>query len=164
LASAPEGQGGNITLNTPVFFGFGYRPGVSETDYAILDGNNRADINASGAIASGNITTPDTSFVQNSLTELPANVIDTGTLVANSCIDKSDRQQGNFIITGSGGLPTRPGDTTASSYPTGTVRSVGGDRVTDSANRLWQIGDPIVEPQGAYRLPNGQLILSRECK
>ncbi|MBE9193163.1 filamentous hemagglutinin N-terminal domain-containing protein [Gloeocapsopsis crepidinum LEGE 06123] len=164
LASAPEGQGGNITLNTPVFFGFGYRPGNSETDYAILDGNNRVDVNATGAIASGNITTPDTTFVQNSLTELPANVIDTGTLVANSCIARSsDRQQGNFIITGNGGLPTRPGDITASSYPTGTVRSIPSDRAID-ASRPWQIGDPIVEPQGAYRLPNGQLILSRECK
>jgi filamentous hemagglutinin family protein len=163
LAFAPEGQGGNITLNTPVFFGFGYRPGGSETDYAILDGNDRVDVNASGAIASGNITTPDTTFVQNSLTELPANVVDTNTLVANSCIARSsDRQQGNFIITGSGGLPTRPGDITASSYPTGSVRSIGSDRTTD-ANRPWQIGDPIIEPQGAYRLPNGQLILSREC-
>ncbi|AFZ30818.1 filamentous hemagglutinin family outer membrane protein [Gloeocapsa sp. PCC 7428] len=163
LAFAAEGQGGNITLNTPVFFGFGYRPGASRTDYAILDGNDRVDVNATGAIASGNITTPDTTLVQNSLTELPANVIDTGTLVANSCIARgSDRQQGNFIITASGGLPTRPGDTTASSYPTGTVRSVSGDRAPD-ASRPWQIGDPIVEPQGAYRLPNGQLVLSREC-
>jgi len=162
LAFAAEGQGGNITLNTPVFFGFGYRPGASETDYAILDGNDRVDLNASGAIASGNITTPDTTFIQNSLTELPANVIDTGTLVANSCIARgSDRSTGSFIITGTGGLPTRPGDNTASSYPTGTVRSTS-DRATD-AIRSWKIGDPIVEPQGAYRLPNGQLVLSREC-
>ncbi|MBE9190520.1 filamentous hemagglutinin N-terminal domain-containing protein [Gloeocapsopsis crepidinum LEGE 06123] len=163
LAFAAKGQGGNIILNTPVFFGFGYRPGASGTDYAILDRNDRVDVNASGAIASGNITTPDTTFVQNSLTELPENVIDTGTLVANSCIARSsDRQQGNFIITGSGGLPTRPGDASVSSYPTGTVRSVASDRATD-ANCPWQIGDPIVEPQGAYRLPNGQLVLSREC-
>jgi len=159
LAFAAEGQGGNITLNTPVFFGFGYRPGASETDYAILDGNNRVDINASGAIASGNITTPDTTFIQNSLTELPENVLNANTLVANSCIARSDRQQGTFIITGSGGLPTRPGDNTASSYPTGTVRPVR----TTNASRSWRIGDPIVEPQGAYRLPNGQLVLSREC-
>ncbi|MES1024220.1 filamentous hemagglutinin N-terminal domain-containing protein [Gloeocapsa sp. BRSZ] len=163
LAFAAEGQGGNITLNTPVFFGSSYRPGNPETDYAILDGNDRVDVNASGAIASGNITTPDTTFIQNSLTELPENVIDTNTLVANSCITRSsDRSTGNFIITGNGGLPTRPGDTTASSYPTGSVRAVSGDRATD-ASRPWQIGDPIVEPQGAYRLPNGQLVLSREC-
>ena len=30
-------------------------------------------------------------------------------------------------------------------------------------NRSWQQGDPIVEPQGVYRLPNGKLVLSREC-
>ncbi|PIG94619.1 hypothetical protein [Gloeocapsopsis sp. IPPAS B-1203] len=91
LAFAPEGQGGNITLNTPVFFGFGYRPGASETNYAILDGNNRVDVNASGAIASGNITTPDTTFVQNSLTELPEDVLDANTpvAIANKVISSS---------------------------------------------------------------------------
>ncbi|PIG94620.1 hypothetical protein [Gloeocapsopsis sp. IPPAS B-1203] len=36
-------------------------------------------------------------------------------------------------------------------------------RTTDASHRPWKIGDPIVEPQGAYRLPNGQLVLSREC-
>ncbi|MEG4010471.1 hypothetical protein QUA41_31220 [Microcoleus sp. Pol11C1] len=32
-----------------------------------------------------------------------------------------------------------------------------------SSNRSWQKGDPIVEPQGVYRLPNGKLVMSREC-
>ncbi|WNN91546.1 hypothetical protein [Gloeocapsopsis dulcis] len=58
----------------------------------------------SGAIASGNITQPNTSFIQNSLTELPANVIDPSILVANSCIARSDHSRGSFIITGTGGL------------------------------------------------------------
>ncbi|MUL37185.1 hypothetical protein [Gloeocapsopsis dulcis] len=42
------------------------------------------------------------------------------------------------------------------------VVSGGGDRTTD-ATHPWYIGDPIVEPQGVYRLPNGQLVLSCEC-
>jgi large exoprotein involved in heme utilization and adhesion len=34
---------------------------------------------------------------------------------------------------------------------------------TTNTNRPWQKGDPIVEPQGVYRLPNGKLVMSREC-
>jgi large exoprotein involved in heme utilization and adhesion len=45
-------------------------------------------------------------------------------------------------------IETLPGDST----PTNT-----------NPNRPWQKGDPIVEPQGVYRLPNGKLVLSREC-
>ncbi|MBR8840522.1 MAG: hypothetical protein DSM106950_42725 [Stigonema ocellatum SAG 48.90 = DSM 106950] len=87
-------------------------------------------------------------------------------LIANSCIVRSRKQQlGTFTITGAGGLPNRPGDVSVSSYPTGEVRSISGRdkgyRV--SASRPWHKGDPIVEPQGVYQLPNGHLVLSREC-
>ncbi len=30
-------------------------------------------------------------------------------------------------------------------------------------NSSWQIGDPIIEPQGVYQLPDGELVMSREC-
>ncbi|MEN9520088.1 MAG: hypothetical protein RLZZ381_2676, partial [Cyanobacteriota bacterium] len=29
--------------------------------------------------------------------------------------------------------------------------------------RPWKKGDPIIEPTGVYRLPNGELVMSREC-
>ncbi|MUG91021.1 hypothetical protein F7734_00270 [Scytonema sp. UIC 10036] len=80
--------------------------------------------------------------------------------IANSCIARSgSKLNGSFTITGSGGLPNRPGDVSVSSYATGDLSNVQGD----SASRLWQKGAPIVEPQGVYRLPSGQLVLSREC-
>ncbi|MBD2102240.1 filamentous hemagglutinin N-terminal domain-containing protein [Leptolyngbya sp. FACHB-261] len=162
IASAAEGAGGNITLATPIFFGFRYQP--NDPNSAInsntkLDGNGRVDINASGTLASGTISLPDISFLQNGLTQLPANLIDTSTLIANSCIARSQQQAGNFLITGAGSLPLRPGDT-LSPYPTGGVRSI---PARHNAARSWQPGDPIVEPAGAYRLANGQVMLSREC-
>ncbi|GAA6614755.1 hypothetical protein [Scytonema sp. NUACC26] len=122
------------------------------------------DINASGAL-SGIISLPDTSFIQNSLTELPDNSIDTNALIASSCIARSNQQKGTFVITGSGGLPNRPGDASVSLYSTGSVRSVpSSTRPSDnSVIRQWQKGDPIIEPQGVYQLPNGKLVLSREC-
>ncbi|MBD0328376.1 MAG: hypothetical protein ICV68_18315, partial [Pyrinomonadaceae bacterium] len=85
LAFARDGKGGDITLKTPIFFGFAYSPAPKGTDPDTLDHNNQVDINATGAVE-GVITIPDVSFIQNSLTELPDNQIDTDSLLANSCI------------------------------------------------------------------------------
>ncbi|MGF1535310.1 MAG: hypothetical protein ACFB4J_02330 [Elainellaceae cyanobacterium] len=32
------------------------------------------------------------------------------------------------------------------------------------AEQSWQPGDSIVEPQGVYQLPNGELVLSHNCQ
>ncbi|GAP94256.1 two-partner secretion domain-containing protein [Leptolyngbya sp. NIES-2104] len=162
LAFARDGRGGDITLNTPAFFGQDYRSTPRNTDPATLDNNNRVDINATGTVASGAILLPDTSFIQNSLTELPENQIDTNTLLANSCIVRRNQPiQGSFTITGTGGLPQRPGEAQGSSFPTVEIEALPGRELT--SHRVWQKGDAIVEPQGVYRLPNGKLVLSRNC-
>ncbi|MBF2019987.1 MAG: filamentous hemagglutinin N-terminal domain-containing protein [Hydrococcus sp. C42_A2020_068] len=159
LAFARDGRGGNITLATPVFFGSRFQSAPEGTDPNTLDGNDRVDINASGAVA-GAINLPDLTFLQNSITELPENVIDPESLIANSCVVPNRKQAGTFIFTGSGGLPVRPGDASISSYPTGEVRTVPNN---ESGKDSWQIGDPIVEAQGVYRLPNGRYLMSRQC-
>jgi len=162
LAYAPDGKGGDLNLNTPVFFGENYSPASSRNDPPItLDANNRVDVAASGII-----TTPDVSFIQNSLTQLPENQIDTDSLLANSCIVRRHQPtQGSFTITGTGGLPQRPGDAQMSSFPTVDIETLPSDSIPTNTNpnRSWQKGDPIVEPQGVYRLPNGKIVLSREC-
>ncbi|WP_181314464.1 filamentous hemagglutinin N-terminal domain-containing protein [Phormidesmis priestleyi] len=165
LSFAPYGRGGNITLNTRAFFGQNYRPAPRGTNsLTLVDGNDRVDINASGTV-SGVITLPDTTFIQNSLTQLSQNLTDPNTLLANSCIVRDRKQNGSFLITGSGGLPVRPGDAPPSSFPTGEVRSLPDPETQKTGNnRSWKLGDPIVEPQGIYRLPNGKLVMSRECE
>jgi large exoprotein involved in heme utilization and adhesion len=168
LAYAENGRGGDINLETPAFFGENYRPAPRNTDPRTLDRNNQVDVNADAAAAanSGTITRPDTSFIQNSLTELPENQIDTDSLLANSCIVRRNQPtRGSFTITGSGGLPQRPGDAQMSSFPTVDIETLPSDSTPTNTNpnRPWQKGDPIVEPQGVYRLPNGKLVLSREC-
>ena len=150
FAFAADGQGGNITLNTPAFFANNFNPNSFTADPNSLDGNSRADINATGAV-SGAVNIPDVSFIQNSLTELPDNAINTDNLVANSCVVPSQEQNGTFIITGGGGLPTRPEDNFISPYPTGEVQTV-----EENTSYTWNEGDPIVEPQGVYRLTNGK--------
>lgn len=169
LAFAPQGKGGNITFNTRAFLSNPlYRPTQTTSDATTLqalDGNNRVDVNATGAVTSGNIVgIPDITFLQNSLNELPQNLIDANALIANSCIARRNNpQQGTFLITGSGGLPERPGDAPLSSFPTTGVQNVPKDAESATSRRPWKIGDPIVEPQGVYRLANGQRVLSREC-
>nr|MDZ8058206.1 hypothetical protein [Nostoc sp. EkiNYC01] len=171
LSFASDGQGGDITFNTRAFLSSPlYRPTPFTTDTATintLNGNQQVDVNASGGV-SGTITgVPDISFLQNSLTELPQNVIDTNALLANSCIARRNNQQGGtFFVTGSSGLPERPGDAPLSPYSTGSMQSVSSEKNSSTSNiprPRWKIGDPIVEPQGVYRLSNGKRILSREC-
>ncbi|MBW4456277.1 MAG: filamentous hemagglutinin N-terminal domain-containing protein [Nostoc indistinguendum CM1-VF10] len=104
--------------------------------------------------------------IQNSLTELPENQINTDSLLANSCIVRRNQPtRGTFTITGTGGLPQRPGYAQMSSFPTVDIETLPSDStpLTTNSNRPWQKGDPIVEPQGVYRLSNGKLVLSREC-
>ena len=157
FAFAADGQGGNITLNTPAFFAENFTLNSLTSDPEDLEDNNRPDINATGAV-SGVVDIPDVSFIQNSLTELPDNSINTNELVANSCVSPvGNRQQGKFIITGGDSLPVRPGNADISAFATGDVRGV------SEVKSGWQRGDEIVEPQGVYRLANGKLILSREC-
>jgi large exoprotein involved in heme utilization and adhesion len=155
LARSQDARGGNITLDA--FFS---QNGSLDSE-APFDGNDRVDVNADGELASGTITTPDTSFIQNSLTELPDTAIDTDTLVANSCVVRSEDGGNTFTITGTGGLPLRPGDRPLLPYGTNPVRSVPDANPDD---RSWQPGDAIVEPQGAYQLKDGRMVLSRECE
>ena len=165
LAFARDGNGGDITLSTPAFFGENYRPAFGGTNPSELDNNNQVDINATSAV-SGIITIPDVSFIQNSLIELPENQLNTDSILANSCIVRRNQPtRGSFTITGTGGLPQRPGDAQMSSFPTVDLATLPSDGITSNTrpNRSWQKGDPIIEPQGVYRLPNGKLVLSREC-
>jgi filamentous hemagglutinin family protein len=163
LAFAPEGQGGDIKFNTRAVFSDSlYNPRQTSTDRNSLQSlinNSRSEINATGTISGNIIGVPDISYIQNGLTELQGNPIDTNALIANSCIARSPKQEGTFIITGTGGLPSRPGEAVASSYPTGDVQNISNNAVS-----FWKKGDPIVEPQGVYRLANGNLVMSRECR
>jgi large exoprotein involved in heme utilization and adhesion len=164
FAFAQDGKGGNITFDTLAFFGQNYRPATPGTNPLTLDGNNRVDINASGAV-SGVIVLPDTSSIQNNLGKLPQTAIDTNALIANSCIARRNQQQnGSFFITGSGGLPVRPGDASLPSYSTGDVQPIPTEATTlPTQTRPWQIGDRVIEPTGVYELPNGKLVLGKEC-
>ncbi|MGB6296208.1 MAG: filamentous hemagglutinin N-terminal domain-containing protein [Rivularia sp. (in: cyanobacteria)] len=171
LSFAGDGKGGDITFNTEAFFSKPlYNPSSSTNNNANalteLDNNNRVDVNASGTVSGTISGIPDTTFIQDSLTELPENQIDTNVLVASSCIVRNNQQNGTFFVTGAGGLPINPSDAPLSNYSTGSVQSIPitSEKLPSSTTQSsWKIGDPIVEPSGVYQLPNGQIVLSREC-
>ncbi|MEB3216378.1 MAG: S-layer family protein, partial [Nostocales cyanobacterium 94392] len=149
-ANAFSGNGGKVNINSSGIFGI-------ETQQSLTE---QSDITASsqlGISGETNINTDDTSSIQNSFTELSP-TIDTNAIIASSCIARGNkRQENSFKITGSGALRNSPGDELISQYSTGEVRTV------ESRNQSWKKGDPIIEPQGLYRLKNGELLLSREC-
>jgi len=157
LSFADIGRGGDIIFDTRAFFGENYISGAS----APFDNNDRVDINASGTV-NGVISLPDVTFIQDSLTDLPESILNPDTLVANSCVVRTAQEtQGQFLITGTGGLPTKPSDPPAATYSTGTIRNT--EASVAETSRLGSVSYNPIEPQGLYRLTNGRLVLSREC-
>jgi filamentous hemagglutinin family protein len=162
LASSRDGVGGNITLDTDAFFAANFDRASLSANPDFLEANNRVDINASGAV-DGFVELPNVNFLPNSLIKLSEETINTDEVVANSCVIPNQRQGGTFIVSGNGGLPLRPSDPASSFYSTGDVRPLQSQSTTASNQNTWNPNKPIVEPQGMYRLANGQLVLSRQC-
>ncbi|MDF5722477.1 MAG: filamentous hemagglutinin N-terminal domain-containing protein [Rhizonema sp. PD37] len=186
------GNGGNININTPFIVAVpdensditanaysGNGGQVQINAQGVIGIQNRSqptpesDITASSTLGVQgvvNIFIPDPNILRDNLTQLPENIIDANTLVANSCIARRHNQSGGtFFVIGNGGLPERPGEATLSRYSTGTIRTIPneGEKATlpSSTNsvRPWKNGDPIIAAQGIYRLANGELVLGREC-
>ena len=162
VSFSANGRGGNITLNTDTFFGANFSSDSLNADPQFLDGNSRVDLNASGSVF-GIVDIPDINFLPNSLVELSENTIDADEVVANSCVVRRGQSGGTFIVTGADGLRSRPGDAAIVDYATGAIRSIPDSQPQANTKDNWQPGDPIVEPDQAYRLSNGKLVLSRKC-
>jgi filamentous hemagglutinin family protein len=163
-ANATQGRGGNVTIASQGIFGLQFRPQLTP----FSDITASSDFGLSGTVL---LNTPDNFGLQNGLNQLPNTLIDTNRLLANSCIVRTPNRNNSFYITGSSSLPLRPGDTPVTPYPTGAlqpipsavVKSPGISSATRPVGKRWKKGDPIVEPQDIYQLPDGQFILSREC-
>jgi filamentous hemagglutinin family protein len=161
FASSGDGIGGNITLDTDAFFAANFDRASLSANPGFLEANNRVDINASGAV-DGFVELPNVNFLPNSLIKLSEETVNTDEVLANSCVIPNHQQGGTFIVSGNGGLPLRPSDPASSFYSTGDVRPLQ-SQSTNTNNQDWNPNKPIVEPQGMYRLSNGQLVLSRQC-
>jgi filamentous hemagglutinin family protein len=193
LAFAQNGRGGNIILNTPAFFGQNYYPAPPDTDPRTLDGNNRVDINASGRVSGivilpdlSFLQNSLTEFPQTLINT--SNLLANSCIVRNQQQNGSFFITGSGGLPehpGNASISAFPTGEVRSVQASGVGRledSGAGEhgdaetqnsiqnsstphtsRLTPSETRPWKIGDPIAEPQGVYQLPNGELVMSRDC-
>ena len=98
IASAEQGQGGNITIDAKSLFSIEERP--------LSDSTN--DINASSEFNSSGTVEIDVLEVDPSQDSLNIPVAPVETEVAQACEVDRDRNQSEFVVTGRGGLPDSP--------------------------------------------------------
>ncbi|MEX0272359.1 filamentous hemagglutinin N-terminal domain-containing protein [Leptolyngbyaceae cyanobacterium UHCC 1019] len=100
-ANAFQGRGGRVQINAQGIFGIQVRSQLTP----------KSDITASSTFGINGVVeikTPDVD-PSKSLTALSSGLIDSASLVSQSCSGSSTaRKQGEFIITGRGGLPAPP--------------------------------------------------------
>jgi filamentous hemagglutinin family protein len=149
VARSQSARGGNITLTS--FFSETLPP----DNQPPFDGDGRVDVNADGQLASGVISSPDTSFIENSVSNLPEVIVDTSQLLSGSCIARAN-DGGSFVITGREGLPNRPGDAIVSAYATGQVRTAENQAVEPKRqNRFGKVATPLSNRRPLTALPMG---------
>ncbi|BAY17653.1 filamentous hemagglutinin outer membrane protein [Anabaenopsis circularis NIES-21] len=100
-ANAFSGTGGQVQINTQGIFGIEPR---------LNDSINSSDITASSTTGINGeiiITTPNVDPTQG-LTNLPADTVNTASLIDSACSASDDKTGSQFTVTGRGGLPPSP--------------------------------------------------------
>ncbi len=158
-ANAFEGKGGNINIDAQNIFGF-----------QLQENPNLSDITASsqfGLDGTININTSGIEPGQESI-ELPIEIIDVSKLIErNLC---SAGQEGEFIITGKGGLSPAPQDTLNTDAGWEDWRMVENSQSnyqqSSQTRSLPEVNNydshQIVEAQSWFIAPNGNIILSAQ--
>lgn len=173
MANTISGQGGEIQINAQGIFGIEPRRELTP----------ESDITAdSGVGIDGSIEINTLDFdARNSLTPLASNFVSTEEAVAGSCLARRNSQQGSFVVTGNGGLPTDPYSEIAEwetltrvepeisnnvselrSQPTSSQLSSQSAKKNYTTN--WKPGDPIIEAQGIVVTEDGRTLLGMKSQ
>ncbi|HEY9614131.1 MAG TPA: S-layer family protein, partial [Allocoleopsis sp.] len=163
-ASAPQGTGGKITINTQGIFGTQFRPNLTpESDITAFGDPTKAQSN--GIVQ---VNTPEIN-VQAALNQLNGNFITTEQAIASSCFARRNVEQGTFTVTGTGGLPTTPYDAIGGRYAVTQVQGLPNSARQQTSSptpnpvsppaQSWKLGDPIQEAQGMSVTPDGRIIV-----
>jgi filamentous hemagglutinin family protein len=154
-ANAFSGRGGNVQINTKGIFGI--KPRIRLTPLSDITASS--DFGISGTVT---LNTPDADPSRGTTT-LPTGLVDTNALIANSCIARTSRQ-GRFTITGTGGVAAQPDDLANSSFPTYELVPDTARSQTTAPSSTLRSDEAIAEPDGVYRLANGEVVLGRSCR
>ncbi|MEB3360008.1 MAG: S-layer family protein [Synechococcales bacterium] len=169
IANAVEGQGGAIQITTQGLFGLEERRAIPN--------NGTNDIDASSQFGLAGTVTITRLEIDPSrgLVALPTNLIDAARLIAQNCSTGgiAAEEQGEFVVTGRGGLPPAPDSAQAfapwddlrriemaAARPDPVGNSPSGHRFSNSVSE--SAGDrpsPFVEAQGWQRDSQGQIQL-----
>jgi len=177
LANAVDGRGGNITIISPVFLadffssGQGTAVGRNPGSFEPFRGNDRVDISveALGSGDAGNLFIASLNLNQDSLSPLSTNFLPPEQVIADSCLTHRNKEQGSFIVTGTGGLPNNPYDPLSGRYSVTQVQGITGDsgqqataptvNSPSSTPSYWKPGDPIQEAQGMMVTSDGRVVV-----
>lgn len=157
-ANAFEGRGGNINVTAQGIFGIEFRENLTPL----------SDITASSEFGVDGVVDINTPGVDPSrgLAELPTNVVDASGQIAQSCPGTGGaiaRKQSEFIVTGSGGLPTSPSEPfngNAVWHDLRPLRQQAANRSTEVVKPEMSGTKKLVEAQGWVIGPNGEVILT----
>ncbi|MBN3873596.1 S-layer family protein [Nostoc sp. JL33] len=167
-ANAEDSFGGRVIVNASGIFGTQFR--LQPTPLSDITANSARGSEFNGVVQ---LNTLDVNPSQG-LTALPTNIIDTSQLIANSCIARSKRPEGKFIITGNGGLPVMPDDPSIAPYQTYQIPTVQSASIsapqenaldpknptTSSKPYHFVKSAPLIEAQGWMYGANGEVILT----
>ena len=177
LANAVDGRGGDITIISPVFLadffssGQGTAVGRNPGSFEPFRGNDRVDISveALGSGDTGNLFISSLNLNQDSLSPLSTNFLPPEQVIADSCLTHRNKEQGSFIVTGTGGLPNNPYDPLQGNYSVTQVQGITGDagqqataptvNPQSSTPSFWKPGDPIQEAQGMMVTSDGRVVV-----
>jgi filamentous hemagglutinin family protein len=146
-ANAENSFGGRVIVNAQGIFGTQFRE--QPTQFSDITASSALGARFNGIVQ---LNTPDID-PNRSLVALPANIIDTSGLIANSCIGRSNRREGKFIITGNGGLPVTPDDPAIAPYQTYQIPTVQSASISGSREQ---------EGEGTPHTGIGESIASKE--
>ncbi|MBE9129076.1 MULTISPECIES: filamentous hemagglutinin N-terminal domain-containing protein [unclassified Coleofasciculus] len=176
LANAFDGRGGDIQIVSPVFladlFSSGNATAVGRNpgSFEPFRGNDRVDISvaALGSGDTGSLSVSFQSLDQNSLSSLSDNFVPPEQVIADSCLTHRHKEQGSFIVTGTGGLPNNPYNPMNGQYSVTQVQGI-----TASSEQLtipnppsptpnsWQPGNPIQEAEGMTVTADGRIMVGK---
>ena len=169
IANAFSGDGGQINIIGNYWL-FGLKP-QSRQSFDSLRQNRTSDISASSQSGNqGNINIQSLSVdPSQGLTALPVDIVDPSRQIVNRCgagNSKSANAQGEFVVTGRGGLPPSPDDMQRSGAITpGWVTRDGGKSSSSSAPvepPATPATPPLVEAQGMFINANGEVVLTAQ--
>jgi filamentous hemagglutinin family protein len=155
-ADAPEGDGGRIEINTFAIFGLEERD--SDTPFSDID-------------ASGGFNGQDGQVILNTLNvdptrglgELPVEIVDASSLVAEGCIGSNRRdveRQGEFTRTGRGGLSSDPTGVITDTAPIDQLATLDAPESGSAASTPPDTAsESLVEAQGLGLDENGKVSL-----